>query len=53
MRPQAKLAEDLGFTTAWFGDLPMGFADVYACMTFAAINTTKIKLGTSIAAAPW
>ena len=50
---QAKLAEDLGFTTAWFGDLPMGFADVYACMTLAAVNTTKIRLGTSIAAAPW
>jgi alkanesulfonate monooxygenase SsuD/methylene tetrahydromethanopterin reductase-like flavin-dependent oxidoreductase (luciferase family) len=50
---QARLAEDLGFTTAWFGDLPMGFADVYSCMTLAAVNTTKIRLGTSIAAAPW
>ena len=46
-------AERLGFTHAWFGDVPVaGGADVYVCMALAAKATRTIKLGTYIAPAP-
>ena len=49
----AKYAEAQGFSHGWFGDLPLSFADVYVSMAMAAKATSKIKLGTSIAVAPF
>jgi alkanesulfonate monooxygenase SsuD/methylene tetrahydromethanopterin reductase-like flavin-dependent oxidoreductase (luciferase family) len=50
---EARRAEDLGFTHAWFPDDPMlGGGDLFACMALAAAATRTIKLGAGIAAAP-
>jgi alkanesulfonate monooxygenase SsuD/methylene tetrahydromethanopterin reductase-like flavin-dependent oxidoreductase (luciferase family) len=50
---EARLAEDLGFTHAWFPDDPMlGGGDLFACMALAATATRTIKLCAGIAAAP-
>jgi alkanesulfonate monooxygenase SsuD/methylene tetrahydromethanopterin reductase-like flavin-dependent oxidoreductase (luciferase family) len=50
---EARLAEDLGFTHAWFADDPMlGGGDLFACMALAASATSSIKLCAGIAAAP-
>jgi alkanesulfonate monooxygenase SsuD/methylene tetrahydromethanopterin reductase-like flavin-dependent oxidoreductase (luciferase family) len=43
------IAEDHGFTHAWFYDSQMIYSDVYACMTLAAEHTKKIKLATGVA----
>jgi 5,10-methylenetetrahydromethanopterin reductase len=43
------IAEDHGFTQAWFYDSQMIYSDVYACMALAAEHTTRIKLGTGVA----
>jgi len=43
------LAEDHGFTHAWFYDSQMIYSDVYACMALAAEHTKTIKLATGVA----
>jgi 5,10-methylenetetrahydromethanopterin reductase len=43
------LAEERGFTNAWFYDSQMLYSDVYVCMARAAEKTKKIKLGTGVA----
>ena len=43
------VAEDLGFTSAWFYDSQMLNSDVYATLTLAAEHTRRIRLGTGIA----
>jgi len=47
----AVLAEQMGFTHAWFVDTQMLASDVYACMTLAAEHTRTIHLGTAVAVA--
>ncbi|MGE4089322.1 MAG: LLM class flavin-dependent oxidoreductase [Candidatus Binatia bacterium] len=42
------LAEQMGFTNAWFVDTQMLASDVYACMALAAEHTGKIRLGTAV-----
>ncbi len=44
----AMLAEQMGFTNAWFVDTQMLASDVYACMALAAEHTEKIRLGTAV-----
>ena len=44
----ALLAEQMGFTHAWFVDSQLITSDVYACMTLAAAHTTTIRLGTGV-----
>ncbi|HKA55768.1 MAG TPA: LLM class flavin-dependent oxidoreductase [Candidatus Binatia bacterium] len=43
------IAEDHGFTHAWFYDSQMIYSDVYACMALAAERTKSIKLATGVA----
>jgi alkanesulfonate monooxygenase SsuD/methylene tetrahydromethanopterin reductase-like flavin-dependent oxidoreductase (luciferase family) len=43
------VAEDHGFTHAWFYDSQMIYSDVYVCMALAAERTKRIKLGTGVA----
>jgi alkanesulfonate monooxygenase SsuD/methylene tetrahydromethanopterin reductase-like flavin-dependent oxidoreductase (luciferase family) len=43
------IAEDHGFTTAWFYDSQMLYSDVYVCMAMAAERTKRIKLATGVA----
>jgi len=43
------IAEDHGFTQAWFYDSQMLYSDVYACMALAAEHTKRIKLATGVA----
>ena len=47
---EVKLAEELGYTNAWFADMQLHASDVYACMALAAEHTHRIKLGTSVCA---
>ncbi len=47
----AVLAEQMGFTNAWFVDTQMLASDVYACLTLAAEHTQTICLGTAVAVA--
>jgi alkanesulfonate monooxygenase SsuD/methylene tetrahydromethanopterin reductase-like flavin-dependent oxidoreductase (luciferase family) len=47
----AVLAEQMGFSHAWFVDTQMLASDVYACMTLAAEHTRTIRLGTAVAVA--
>lgn len=47
----AVLAEQMGFSHAWFVDTQMLASDVYACMALAAEHTHKITLGTAVAIA--
>lgn len=44
----ALLAEQMGFTNAWFVDSQMLTSDVYACMALAAAHTKTIRLGTGV-----
>jgi alkanesulfonate monooxygenase SsuD/methylene tetrahydromethanopterin reductase-like flavin-dependent oxidoreductase (luciferase family) len=46
-----KYAEERGFSHAWIPDSHMIWGDTYACMALAAVNTSKIKLGTGVAVA--
>ncbi len=46
-----RYAEARGFSHAWIPDSHMIWGDVYACMAIAAVNTTRIKLGTGVAVA--
>src|SRR5579872_5529859 len=41
-------AEELGFSHAWFFDTQMLNADPFVAMTAAAMQTTKINLGTGV-----
>ena len=43
-----KRAEELGYTTAWFYDTQMQNTDLFVAMTMAALNTSKIRLGTGV-----
>ncbi|MBT4205865.1 MAG: LLM class flavin-dependent oxidoreductase [Proteobacteria bacterium] len=43
-----KMAEDYGFTHAWFYDSQMCYSDVYATMALAAEHSRYIKLGTLV-----
>lgn len=43
------IAEDHGFTHAWFYDSQMIYSDVYACLALAAEHTKKITLATGVA----
>ena len=46
---QAKLVEEVGFTHAWFCDVPAaGSGDPYVSMAAAALATNRIKLGTYV-----
>ncbi len=44
----AKLVEDLGFDALWFVDHQLGMKDVYAAMNVAALNTSKIEIGSAV-----
>ena len=44
----AKMAEDHGFTHAWFYDSHMCYSDVYASMALAAEHTRFLKIGTLV-----
>jgi 5,10-methylenetetrahydromethanopterin reductase len=44
----ARRAEELGFTHAWFYDTQLLAADVFVAMTAAAVQTSRIKLGTGV-----
>lgn len=44
----AKEVEDLGFDMLWFVDHQLGMKDVYAAMTMAALNTTRIEIGSAV-----
>ena len=44
----AKMAEDYGFSHAWFYDSQMGYSDVYASMALCAYHTRTLKLGTYV-----
>lgn len=44
----AKRAEALGFDSAWFEDSQMVAADPFVAMTAAAMNTSRIRLGTGV-----
>ncbi len=44
----AKMAEDYGFSHAWFYDSQMCYSDVYAAMALCAQHTRSIKLGTFV-----
>jgi 5,10-methylenetetrahydromethanopterin reductase len=41
-------AEELGFTHAWFYDTQMLCADCFVAMGAAAVNTSRIRLGTGV-----
>jgi 5,10-methylenetetrahydromethanopterin reductase len=43
-----KRAEELGFSSAWFYDTQLLNPDVFICMTLAAANTERIRLGTGV-----
>jgi 5,10-methylenetetrahydromethanopterin reductase len=43
------IAEDHGFSHAWFYDSQMIYSDVYVCLALAAEHTKRIKLGTGVA----
>ena len=44
----AKMAEDYGFSHAWFYDSHMLFSDVYVAMALAAEHTRHIKIGSMV-----
>src|SRR5258705_13851597 len=43
-----KRAEDAGFSTAWFYDVPVLSADIFVAMGAAAVKTDRIRLGTGV-----
>ena len=45
------LAEQMGFSNAWYVDTQLLASDVYACMALAAEHTSTIRLGTAVAIA--
>lgn len=44
----AKRAEELGFTHAWFYDTQLLNADMFVAMGAAAVQTSRIRLGTGV-----
>ncbi len=46
-----KYAEELGYDRAWVPDSQMIWSDCYAILALAAVNTTKIKIGTGVSIA--
>ena len=44
----AQMAEDYGFTHAWFYDSQMCYSDVYASMALVAHHTKTLKIGTLV-----
>jgi alkanesulfonate monooxygenase SsuD/methylene tetrahydromethanopterin reductase-like flavin-dependent oxidoreductase (luciferase family) len=46
--PQARLAEELGFSHVWVSDTQMMAGDPYVCMALIAQQTTRITLGTGV-----
>ncbi|MGO9059679.1 MAG: LLM class flavin-dependent oxidoreductase, partial [Candidatus Binataceae bacterium] len=42
------VAEDLGFTSAWFYDSQMLYSDIYATMALVAEHTKRIRIATGI-----
>ena len=44
----AKLSEDLGFSHIWVGDSHLIWREAYVNMAAAALNTSKVKLGTGV-----
>ncbi|HWP58880.1 MAG TPA: LLM class flavin-dependent oxidoreductase [Candidatus Acidoferrales bacterium] len=44
----AKLAEELGFSHVWIGDSHLIWREAYVNMAAAALNTSKVKLGTGV-----
>ena len=44
----AKMAEDYGFSHAWFYDSQMCYSDIYAAMALCAHHTKTLKLGTFV-----
>lgn len=49
MVAKVKLAEDLGYDTAWLIDSPLVAREVYVTMTACALATSRIGLGTGVA----
>src|SRR6201996_3115525 len=43
-----KRAEELGFSSAWFYDTQMLCADCFVAMGAAAVQTSRIRLGTGV-----
>ena len=46
-----KYLEDLGYDAAWVPDTQMMWSDCYATMALAALNTSRIHIGTGVAIA--
>jgi alkanesulfonate monooxygenase SsuD/methylene tetrahydromethanopterin reductase-like flavin-dependent oxidoreductase (luciferase family) len=44
-----RYAEELGYDRAWIPDSQMIWSDCYATLALAAVNTSKIKIGTGVA----
>src|SRR5574341_2693609 len=44
----AKLSEELGFSHVWIGDSHLIWREAYVNMAAAALNTSKVKLGTGV-----
>jgi 5,10-methylenetetrahydromethanopterin reductase len=44
----AKEVENLGFDMLWFVDHQLGMKDVYAAMNVAALNTSRIEIGSAV-----
>ncbi|MCL4519750.1 MAG: LLM class flavin-dependent oxidoreductase [Thaumarchaeota archaeon] len=44
----ARAAEDYGFSQLWWADTNFNWADPYVGLTICALNTSSIKLGTSV-----
>ena len=47
--PLVKELEGLGYDACWFPDTQMMWSDCYATMAAAALNTSRIRLGTGVA----
>src|SRR3954469_21842560 len=43
-----KRAEDLGYARAWLYDTPMLNSELFVSLTAAAMNTSKIRLGSGV-----
>ena len=48
---EVREVETMGLDSAWFFDSQMVYSDVYATMALAAVNTSRIRLGTATAVA--
>ncbi|MGH7831292.1 MAG: LLM class flavin-dependent oxidoreductase [Candidatus Binatia bacterium] len=44
----AKLSEELGFSHIWIGDSHLIWREAYVNLTAAALNTSRVKLGTGV-----